>query len=86
MNCKFCGAELQPEAIFCAECGHRIVAEQKCCPACGGTVKEGQHFCQICGRKLDEAPLQVSNSEDNISAYRDWENMIAVSPGAWKLF
>ena len=31
---------------------------------------------------MDEAPVQVSNSEDNISACRDWENMIAVSAGS----
>ena len=29
MNCKFCGAELKDDAVFCTNCGTRFEEEKK---------------------------------------------------------
>ena len=56
MHCINCGAELRPNAKFCAKCGATVSAPKTAatpaaatCPNCGQNLKPGAKFCNKCG-------------------------------------
>jgi DNA-directed RNA polymerase subunit RPC12/RpoP len=54
--CVKCGAELDPEAVFCSKCGKPVAEEKlagRTCPHCGKTFDPGQIFCDEDGHRLD---------------------------------
>ena len=54
--CQKCGAQLEPDAMFCGDCGTVVVTEDTDsvrCAVCGRTVKR-KKFCSGCGAPLDE--------------------------------
>lgn len=50
-KCISCGAELDDNAMFCAECGTKQEKKQFC-SSCGAEIKQGAKFCSSCGAKL----------------------------------
>lgn len=53
--CAKCGAENEPDDMFCAECGEPLTPpapETKTCPSCSGEVKASKPFCPKCGYKF----------------------------------
>ena len=56
MHCINCGAELRPNAKFCAKCGATVSTPKTAatpaaatCPNCGQNLKPGAKFCSKCG-------------------------------------
>ncbi|MDO8687200.1 MAG: zinc ribbon domain-containing protein [Dehalococcoidales bacterium] len=47
--CPGCGAQLQPDAVFCSRCG--VTLSMKC-PGCSAQVRAGDLFCLRCGMAL----------------------------------
>ena len=45
-TCPYCGAENEPEAMFCAQCGQPI--SKLTCPHCGAEVDADADFCEVC--------------------------------------
>ncbi len=58
MNCKYCGAELQPDERFCYRCGREVKAEpeKRYCISCGAELEQGAVFCSKCGKRAGAAP------------------------------
>ena len=54
INCNFCGAPLDDDALFCTNCGKKIETQGRTCPQCGSEVEEDSLFCAKCGTRLDE--------------------------------
>ena len=54
INCNFCGAPLDDDALFCENCGKKVENQGKRCPRCGTVVLDDSVFCAKCGTRLDE--------------------------------
>lgn len=58
MNCKFCNAKLQEDALFCQECGAKVednpTQEVKKYCKCGAELSSGVKFCNQCGSAVIE--------------------------------
>jgi len=45
-TCPYCGAQNEPEAMFCAQCGQPI--SKSTCPHCGAEADPDADFCEVC--------------------------------------
>lgn len=68
MECKFCGRELEDDAVYCLYCGKRLDGK-KPCPSCNALLPEGATFCGKCGTRiapevLEEEPTGVKAPEE----------------------
>lgn len=52
MNCKYCGAALEKDAVYCPQCGKRIDGKKQC-GHCGKDIDENSVFCTYCGARTD---------------------------------
>jgi class 3 adenylate cyclase len=52
MNCRSCGADLEPGARFCPSCGTPVSASA--CRVCGAELAPGARFCASCGTAVQE--------------------------------
>lgn len=52
MKCRYCGAEILNNDIFCVECGKRV--EPESCSKCGQPIRVGTKFCSKCGHPVSE--------------------------------
>ena len=66
-QCKFCYAELPPEAVFCAECGKP--QEGIPCPQCG--TLSTFDFCSTCGKPVTEEAIQATEAANAEGANRE---------------
>lgn len=48
-TCRFCGAPLDEDALYCANCGCDVKAQGMSCPQCGAPLDEGALYCANCG-------------------------------------
>ncbi|MDE7264669.1 MAG: zinc ribbon domain-containing protein [Clostridia bacterium] len=81
MECKFCGRELEDDAVYCFYCGKRLDGK-KPCPSCKALLPEDGIFCGKCGKRVEpevleeleeaeekaekaEAPEEVAEPEEN---------------------
>ena len=46
VQCPYCGAMNEPEAVFCASCGNPI--GKTSCPNCGASLDPDADFCEVC--------------------------------------
>ena len=82
-NCKYCGAPLDVDSIFCSNCGKKIEKQGRTCPKCGNNVFDDSVFCEKCGTRLDEcsAPnidytmgvTSDNNPKEESEIIYDWE-------------
>ncbi len=82
-NCKYCGATLDEDALFCVCCGKKIEPQGNFCPHCGKKVEDDSVFCTGCGTKLDTlvASPMVPSSEEEVmeeEKNRTWWHVIGV--------
>lgn len=75
MKCSKCGAELDPEALFCSECGNKVEKKVKrFCRQCGTDLAEGAKFCSKCGIKVLEMDLDTpGHAKEDSSEYIEGE-------------
>ena len=52
MNCKFCNAELEEDAVYCPQCGKRVDGKKRC-NNCGRDINENSVSCTFCGARTD---------------------------------
>ena len=52
MNCKYCNAELEKDAVYCPKCGKRIDGKKRC-NHCGRDINETSVYCTYCGARTD---------------------------------
>ncbi|MDE7453867.1 MAG: zinc ribbon domain-containing protein [Clostridia bacterium] len=69
MECKFCGRELEDDAVYCFYCGKRLDGKRPC-PSCHAVMPEEAVFCGKCGSRLDpeileEEPEEPAKPEEN---------------------
>lgn len=67
-KCKYCGAPLDYDALFCANCGKKIGPQGKSCPQCGAETEIDSTFCAKCGTRLDTQPIIPDNPSQVVSA------------------
>jgi predicted amidophosphoribosyltransferase len=48
--CKYCGAALDPELLFCSNCGEKTGGEERECGYC--STRTTKEFCPRCGRRV----------------------------------
>ncbi len=56
-TCQKCGANLPPNAKFCAMCGRKVEIpkpQPRFCRFCGSKIVAGSLFCHNCGKRLQE--------------------------------
>lgn len=61
MKCKYCNAEVQPNARFCTSCGGDLSKFDKCV-SCGEFIDKGESTCPHCGT---EQPQHVQPPKGN---------------------
>lgn len=49
--CRYCGAKLDSNDLFCGQCGKKVTQE-KICPQCGYPISPSAKFCAKCGYDL----------------------------------
>lgn len=61
MKCKYCNAEVAPNARFCAKCGGDLTKFDKCMN-CGELLDNGSTVCSHCGMKQSHVRKQHASS------------------------
>lgn len=62
MNCRYCNAENDEDAVYCINCGRKLDGKL-ICPSCGTENEGDAKFCKECGHNLAKsAPKTKSNS------------------------
>lgn len=64
MNCKFCNALNDEDAVYCINCGKKLDGKLVC-PSCGMENDEDAQFCKECGKTLlKSTPKKSSFSKE----------------------
>jgi len=65
--CSYCGAVLEPKAVFCIRCGKKALTPQKLgtvlCPQCGEPREVGEMFCKKCGYNYEHASSTIASKK-----------------------
>lgn len=61
MKCKFCGRELEDDAVYCLHCGKRLDGK-KPCPSCKALLPEDATFCGKCGARIAPEVAEEASS------------------------
>ena len=62
MNCRYCNAENDEDAVFCINCGKKLDGKLNC-PSCGAENEGDAKFCKECGQSL----LKSAPKKDSVS-------------------
>ncbi|MDE5855894.1 MAG: zinc-ribbon domain-containing protein [Anaeroplasmataceae bacterium] len=84
MNCRYCNAENDEDAVYCINCGKKLDGEL-ICPSCGAKNEGDAKFCKECGHNLfKSAPKEGAISkEKGLSIGNLVLKIIAVSMAAF---
>ncbi|MCI2046511.1 MAG: NINE protein [Faecalibacterium sp.] len=63
MYCRYCGNEMQPNAVACEKCGAPVGQGVNYCPNCGQPTAPDAIQCPGCGAPLAPAPMQGGKSK-----------------------
>ncbi|MDE6868129.1 MAG: zinc ribbon domain-containing protein [Clostridia bacterium] len=73
MECKFCGRELEDDAVYCFYCGKRLDGK-KPCPSCKSLLPEDGIFCGKCGTRVEPEVLEeLEKAEEKDEAVKEVE-------------
>jgi hypothetical protein len=65
LSCSGCGAELTPNARFCASCGKPI--QDTNCSGCGTELTPNARFCASCGKPIGQSYIQNKDGRSSPS-------------------
>jgi len=51
-RCTTCGAQLQPDALYCPACGDGVPPQVFFCPWCSDEIPAGSSYCTSCGKPV----------------------------------
>lgn len=63
-QCKYCGAQVEDDNLFCTNCGKPILQDNEC-PHCGAKIYDGDVFCTSCGKEIGKAIEDAPSSKMN---------------------
>ncbi len=69
VQCPKCGADVDPNVMFCMHCGSPIPRPEppkvtgKFCVQCGAALTEGAKFCFKCGHPVPQEVVQAAPAE-----------------------
>lgn len=76
MNCKYCGAQLNEDALFCSNCGAKVESKDVLrCPNCGAERQSDDLFCENCGIKFEDfEPAETQENAETDIQHSDINN------------
>lgn len=67
MICRFCGKQIQDDAVFCKYCGKNVEIIGRVCDKCGKALPDDAVFCTSCGAKVENSQDSLENAENSLN-------------------